>query len=415
MRYKLMTAAFAAAAALNFTGPSGAADLEVTHWWTSAGEAAAVAEFARVFEEETGNHWVDSALSGSGTGANPVIISRILGGNPMGATQMNTGRDAQPLIEAGLMRDLTDIADEMKIRDFYVDESLLEPCTYEGKIYCFPVNIHSWDWLWLSTAAYEKIGQPVPTTWDEYVASWPALQEAGIIPFGLASGWPISGVPGVLMAGIGGTDLVMAINRDKNAEAVRGPEFRKVAEAMDAIRSVVTPDTMVPTFGDVGNQLLSGEAAGNIHGDWLQGDLQVAGGVPGEDYECLPGLGMNDQLSGGGDSFFFPVLPAGTDPAVIEAQTQLARILISPEAQLAFNLKKGSMPIRTDIDLAEANACMQKALKLLDNGLLPSGEFELSADTNQQMQDLNIEFLGNPAISIDDYIERYASIIESAD
>ena len=49
-----------------------AADLEVTHWWTSAGEAAAVAEFARVFEEQTGNTWVDSALAGSGTGANPV-------------------------------------------------------------------------------------------------------------------------------------------------------------------------------------------------------------------------------------------------------------------------------------------------------------------------------------------------------
>ncbi|HWJ87237.1 MAG TPA: ABC transporter substrate-binding protein [Pelagibacterium sp.] len=392
-----------------------AADLEVTHWWTSAGEAAAVAEFARVFEEETGNKWVDSALSGSGTGANPVIISRILGGNPMGATQMNTGRDAEELIQAGLMRDLTDIADEMDIKSFFVDESLLEPCTYEGRIYCFPVNIHSWDWLWLSTAAYDTIGQPVPTNWDEYVASWPALQEAGILPFGLATGWPISGVPGVLMAGIGGSDLVIDVNRDKDADAVRGPEFRKVAEAMDALRSVVGPEMMVPTFGDVGNQLLAGEAAGNIHGDWLQGDLQVAGGVPGEDYECLPGLGMNDQLTGGGDSFYFPILPAGTDPAVIEAQTELARLLISPEAQLAFNLKKGSMPIRTDIDLDGANACMKKAIVLLDNGLLPSGDFALSSDTQQQLQDLSIEFIDNDAITVDDYVERYASIIETAD
>lgn len=415
MRYKLMTAALAATAALGLPGPAQAAELEVTHWWTSAGEAAAVAEFARVFEEKTGHTWIDSALSGSGTGANPVIVSRILGGDPMGATQMNTGRDAEPLIEAGLMRDLTDIAEEMNIRDFYVDESLLDSCTYDGRLYCLPVNIHSWDWLWLSTAAYDEIGEPVPTTWDEYVDSWPALEEEGILPFGLATGWPFAGVPGVLMAGIGGTDLVMSINRDKDPEAVRSPEFREVAEALDAIRSVVTSETMVPSFGDVGNQLLEGEAAGNIHGDWLQGDLQVAGGVPGEDYECLPGLGMNDQLSGGGDSFFFPVLPDGTDQEVIDAQTELAKLLISPEAQLAFNLKKGSMPIRTDIDLSEANACMQKALELVENGLLPSGEFELSGDTNQQMQDLNTEFLEDESISVDDYIERYASIIESAD
>jgi glucose/mannose transport system substrate-binding protein len=394
---------------------AGAADLEVTHWWTSPGEAAAVAEFARVFEEETGNTWVDSALAGSGTGANPVIISRIIGGDPMGATQMNTGRDAEELIQAGLMRDLTDIAEELDIQSFYADTSLLEPCTYEGRIYCFPVNIHSWDWLWLSTAAYETIGQPVPTTWDEYVASWPALQEAGIQPFGLATGWPIAGVPGVLLSGLGGSDLVFAINRDRDAEAVRSPEFRRVAEAMDAIRSVTPPEVQVPSFADVGNQLLAGEAAGNIHGDWLQADLQIAGGVAGESYECLPALGMNDQLSGGGDAFFFPLLPEGTDPAVLEAQTQLARLIISPEAQLAFNLAKGSMPIRTDIDLSQANPCMQKALALLENGLLPSGDFALSSDTQQQLQDLNTEFLADTSITVDDYVERYASIIESAD
>ncbi len=411
---KFAVVAMMATALLGSTS-SYAADLEVTHWWTSAGEAAAVAEFARVFEEETGNKWIDSALAGSGTGANPVIISRIIGGDPMGATQMNTGRDAEELIQAGLMRDLTDVVADMDIDSFYVDQTLLEPCRYEGGLYCLPVNIHSWDWLWLSTKAYEKIGQPVPKDWNEYVASWPALQEAGILPFGLASGWPINGIPGVLMSAIGGEDLVFKINRDKDVEAVRSPEFRKVADALDQIRSVVSPETMVPSFGDVGTQLIEGTAAGNIHGDWLQGDLQVAGAVPGKDYECLPALGLGNKLTGGGDSFYFPQLPEGTDPAVIEAQAQLARILISPEAQLAFNMKKGSMPIRTDIDLAQANPCMQKALGLLKNGLLPSGDFSLSSDTQKQLEDLNLEFINDDSITVDDYIERYASIIESAD
>jgi len=178
---------------------------------------------------------------------------------------------------------------------------------------------------------------------------------------------------------------------------------------------VISPDMMVPSFGDVGNQLLAGEAAGNIHGDWLAGDLQIAGGVPGEDYECLPALGMGDQLTGGGDSFYFPVLPEGTDPAVIQAQADLAKILISPEGQLNFNLVKGSMPIRTDIDLSGANACMKKAIDMLGNGLLPSGDFALSSDTQQQLQDLSIEFLDDDSITVDDYIERYASIIESAE
>ncbi|TJV37438.1 MAG: carbohydrate ABC transporter substrate-binding protein, partial [Mesorhizobium sp.] len=109
MRYQIMTAALAVTTALPFAGPAAATDLEVTHWWTSGGEAAAVAEFAKAFDA-TGNHWVDGAIAGSGGTARPIMISRITGGDPMGATQFNHGRQAEELVQAGLMRDLTELA-----------------------------------------------------------------------------------------------------------------------------------------------------------------------------------------------------------------------------------------------------------------------------------------------------------------
>ena len=82
MRYRLLTAAFAATAALNIAGPVQAAELEVTHWWTSGGEAAAVAEFAKAFDA-SGHKWIDGAIAGSGGTARPIMISRITGGDPM--------------------------------------------------------------------------------------------------------------------------------------------------------------------------------------------------------------------------------------------------------------------------------------------------------------------------------------------
>ncbi len=60
------------------------ATVEVMHWWTSGGEAAAVAEFAKAFNA-TGHNWVDGAIAGSGGTARPIIVSRIIGGDPMGA------------------------------------------------------------------------------------------------------------------------------------------------------------------------------------------------------------------------------------------------------------------------------------------------------------------------------------------
>ncbi|HWU18510.1 MAG TPA: ABC transporter substrate-binding protein [Devosia sp.] len=412
---KFAVAATLAAALMCSAAPQ-AAELEVTHWWTSGGESAAVAEFARLFDA-TGNKWVDSALAGSGSGANPVIISRILGGNPMGATQMNTGRDAEELIKAGLIRDLTDVAKEEGWADIIADPKLLEACTYDGKIYCVPVNIHSWHWLWLSDKAYKNAGLETPKDWNEYVASFPALREKGIIPFGLAAGWPLNGIPGVLLADVGGPDLYLKVNQDHDAEAVRGPEFRKVAEAWAAIRDVVDPAEVVPQFADVANQIIAGEAAGNIHGDWIQGEFALAGAIPGTDYECLPGLGLSNRIEGGGDAFYFPKLPDGTAQDVLDAQVTLAKLLVSPEAQVAFNLKKGSMPIRTDIDMSGANDCMKKAIEILKgpDGLLPSGEVLNSSDTQQQLEDLNQEFFADKSYPIDDYIEAYAQIIENAD
>ena len=180
MKIRSFAAAFAASVALPFAAAL-ATDLEVTHWWTSGGEAAAVAEFAKAFDA-TGNKWVDGAIAGSGDTARPIMISRITGGDPMGATQFNHGRQAEELVEAGLMRDLTDLATKENWAELVNPPTLLETCTLDGKIYCVPVNIHSWQWMWLSNKAFADAGVPVPTNWDEFVAAAPALEKAGKVP-----------------------------------------------------------------------------------------------------------------------------------------------------------------------------------------------------------------------------------------
>ena len=154
-----------------------AKDLEVTHWWTSGGEAAAVSTLAKAFNAKTEHNWVDGAIAGGGGTSIPAIISRIIGGEPMGATQLNHGRQAQELIEAGLMTDLTEIAEAQGWRDIVNPVSLLDSCTVDGRVYCVPVNIHSAQWLWVSHGAFEKAGLAIPTNWDEFVAGSAELEK----------------------------------------------------------------------------------------------------------------------------------------------------------------------------------------------------------------------------------------------
>ncbi|WP_422373502.1 ABC transporter substrate-binding protein [Hoeflea sp.] len=390
-----------------------AAELEVTHWWTSGGEAAAVAELAKAFDEKTEHTWVDGAIAGSGSTARPIMISRITGGDPMAATQFNHGRQAEELVEAGLMRDLTDIAEAGNWREVINPPTLLDACTVDGRVYCAPLNIHSWQWLWLSHKAYEDAGIPVPTNWDEFVAAAPALVEAGKIPMAMGKqGWQQSGAFNVMILSLLPAEVYLSVYEDKDAEVAAGPEVARIFQAAAAAREM-SAESNVQDWNQATNLVITGQAGGQIMGDWAQGEFQVAGMTAGEDYTCLPGLGVNKTLQTGGDAFYFPVLD---DEELTAAQGELAALLLEPETQVAFNLKKGSLPVRGDVDLEAANDCMKKGLEILASGdALPDVNILISSDTRVQIEELFVEFFADSSITPEDAQARYADIIADAD
>nr|WP_244598330.1 ABC transporter substrate-binding protein [Pseudohoeflea suaedae] len=403
---------FAATTALFAASAVHATDLEVTHWWTSGGEAAAVAELAKAFDA-TGNKWVDGAIAGGGSTARPIMISRITGGDPMAATQFNHGLQAQELVEAGLMRDLTGVAEKENWKDVVAAPSLLESCTLDGKIYCVPVNIHSWQWLWLSNKAFEDVGVAVPTNWEEFVAAAPKLREAGKVPLALGGqAWQRRGLFDVLLISLGGKELYNKIYQDKDAEAARSEDTAKIFKAAADAREM-SEGSNVQDWNQATNMVITDKAGGQVMGDWAQGEFQVAGEVAGEDYTCLPGLGDNALLTTNGDAFYFPVL---NDEEKSAAQEELASVMFDAKTQVAFNLKKGSLPIRKDVDLNAANDCMKKGLAILEKGdVIASADQLVTPDTATQIEGMFTEFFSDMSITPEDAQERFAELIENAD
>lgn len=389
-----------------------ATDLEITHWWTSGGEAAAVAEFAKAFDA-TGNTWVDGAIAGSGDTARPIMVSRITGGDPMAATQFNHGRQAEELVASGLLRDLTAVAEKEGWASLVNPPSLLANCTLDGKIYCVPVNIHSWQWLWLSNKAFADAGVPVPTSWTEFVAAAPALEAKGIVPLAMGQqAWQNAGAFNVLMVAVAGKDLYLKVYKDKDAAVAGGADIAPVFQAIDDARKMAA-NSKVQDWNQATNMVITGQAGGQIMGDWAQGEFQIAGQVAGTDYTCLPGLGMNEIISTGGDAFYFPAL---SDPEKSAAQEVLASTMMAPATQVAFNLKKGSLPVRGDVDLSTANDCMKKGLAILAAGNVIQGTDELiSPDTTTQINDLMSAFFNDPSMTKEDAQAKFAEIIGTAD
>ena len=159
--------------------------------------------------------------------------------------------------------------------------------------------------------------------------------------------------------------------------------------------------------------VINGQAGGQTMGDWAQGEFQVANQVAGKDYTCLPGLGVNEMIATGGDAFYFPLLK---DEEKSKAQELLASTLLNPTTQVAFNLKKGSLPVRGDVDLNAANDCMKKGLDILAKGNVIQGTDQLlSQDTQKQKEDLFSEFFANPSLTPEDAQKRFVEIIAAAE
>lgn len=143
-----------------------------------------------------------------------------------------------------------------------------------------------------------------------------------------------------------------------------------------------------------------------------QPGYQRAGGQLRADRD-FPGLGVNPRLGTDGDAFYFPI-PSDAERSA--AQGDLAALLLSPDVQVAFNLRKGSLPVRCDMNLEAANDCMRQGLQLLANGtLLPDTNQLLTPDTMTQLEDLFQEFSADTNILPEAAQARLVDIIADAE
>lgn len=91
-----------------------ASEVEVLHWWTSGGEAAAL----NVLKEDLagkGIGWKDAAVAGGGGDqAMTALKARVSAGNPPTAVQM-LGFDIQEWAKLGYLANLNDLAKKRKL------------------------------------------------------------------------------------------------------------------------------------------------------------------------------------------------------------------------------------------------------------------------------------------------------------
>ena len=402
--------AFGAAMGLQSPAHAQANRAEVLHWWTSGGESAAVKELATAYTK-AGGTWVDAAIAG-GEQARAAAVNRMVGGTPPTAAQFNTSKQFFDLIDQGMLANV-DVVAAQNNWDKILPAPILNSIRIKGHFYAVPVDIHMPAWFWYSKPAFAKAGIAAePRTPDEFFADLDKLKAAGIVPLAFGGQpWQEKVTFYAWLAHVGGPDMYMKLYRDKDANLPNTPQFKALLASFKKLHNYVDAGSPNRNWNDATAMVISGKAGVQIMGDWAKGEFATAHQTAGREFGCFPGFGPKSPYLVAGDVFVFPKI---ADPAQVKSQQLLATVFTAPATQVAFSNRKGSIPIRTDVDVKGLDLCAQQGVTIMKDvsRQLPTPEMLISPDLEGSLQDVITKFW-NTNESVDDAAKAISAALKN--
>jgi glucose/mannose transport system substrate-binding protein len=325
-------------------------ELEIFSWW--AGDEGPALE-ALIDEYEAQHPDVEvinaTVAGGSGVNARAVLKTRMLGGDPPDSFQVHAGEELiGTWVVADRMEDLTFLFEEQGWLDEGVfPPELIDTITFDEGIWSVPVNIHRSNVMWYTPETIDSLGVTVPTTWDEFLAVCPDIQDQGVTPMVVAAPWTVNHLWENVALAVLGPEGWAGIWDGTTDPA--GAEMQEVWSTFGEVLACtnVDEDASGLSWQQAIDRVVSGEAAFNIMGDWAAGYMVTTLELePGEGFGYAAAPGTDGEFLWLSDSFGLPVGAAHPDNTLAWLE-----LLGSVEGQDIFNPLKGSIPARLDADV----------------------------------------------------------------
>lgn len=351
-----------------------AGEVEVLHWWTSGGEAKSVSELKTIMQSK-GHTWKDFAVAGGGgDNAMTVLKSRVVAGNPPAAAQIK-GPALQEWASEGVLANLDPIAKAEKW-DSLLPKAVSDVMKYKGNYIAVPVNVHRVNWLWANAAVLKKSGvADMPKTWNDFFAAADKIKKAGFIPVATGgNAWNDFTNFEPVALGVGGVKFYNDAFVKLDPKALNGAAMKKSLETFRKLKGYTDAGAVGRDWNIATAMVIQEKAGFQLMGDWAKGEFVAAGKVPGKDFLCAAAPGNAGTYTFNVDSFAMFKLK---DAAAQKAQADLGVAIMSPEFQEVFNLNKGSIPVRLNMNMDKFDECAKLSAKdfvdtAKSGGLVPS-------------------------------------------
>ncbi|OWV70326.1 sugar ABC transporter substrate-binding protein [Rhizobium sp. R339] len=357
---KFMSSAAVAVVMMAGLGAAQAADVkevQMLHWWTSGGEAAALNVLKEDLSKE-GFAWKDVPVAGGGGDAAMTALKAMVAAGTYPTASQMLGYTVLDYAEAGVMGDLTETA-KKEGWDKSVPAALQKFSVYDGKWVAAPVNVHSVNWLWINKAVMDKIGGTEPKTFDDLIALLDKAKAAGVIPLALGGqNWQEATMFDSIVLSTGGPEFYKKAFNDLDEESLKSETMKKSFDNLAKIIQYVDPNFSGRDWNLATAMVIKGDALVQVMGDWAKGEFVAAKKTPDTDFLCYRFPGTDGSVIYNSDMFGMFNVPDDRKAA----QVALATATLSKSFQSAFNVVKGSVPARTDVPDTDFDACGKKGI-----------------------------------------------------
>lgn len=322
--------------------------LEVLHAWTGGDGAAAIVEltdqFRAAYPEMSTNF---RPIGGTGNvNLNSVISRRLSNNNPPSSFQAWPGENSRQY-----ERQLANITSVWTDNGYVekMNDTAAPLCQQGGEYRSIPVGSHRLNNLFYNVHVLEDAGVN-PASLTDVESMLAALEmidrntDAVPMAHAMQAPWTTLQLWVEVLLGQAGYQAYMDfIDGAGDRDAVR----RSLETTAEILDNYINDDASMISFTAANRKLMDGDAALIHQGNWAYGMYRAedSGVEFGTDWDWVAFPGTEDMYVLHVDAFTFP-----EDAPAPDKRDTWAKFLGTRDAQVAFNNRKGSVPLRMDVD-----------------------------------------------------------------
>lgn len=338
--------------------------LEVISWWTSGSEEQALNVLFDAFKTKYPDIEVVNApvVGGGGAPAQVVLAQRLLAGDPPDVWQTFPNGALKAYVAQRQVADASSVVKDTGL-DTALPQVILDGLTVDGKQYGVPTSSHRGNVLFFNLDVLREAGVAKPGngyTTKDWVADLKKIKESGGVPLCLGAKDTFTTVAlfeNILLSVIGpeGWDQIAADRFNW-----RGAQVKEALDLFNQVLDLVDPAAGGLSWDQATKKLGEGGCAFETMNDSAYGELIKAGDVDGKTFGEVPFPSTESSYVAVVDTFVQARAAENGKNAA-----EFLAVIADPTVQLNFSKAKGSVPVRTDVDVSSLSPYQQSASKAL--------------------------------------------------